>query len=43
MNTAHKFFFTADEHYGHANIIRYCDRPFASVEEMDAEIIQRNN
>lgn len=27
-------FFTADLHLGHANIIRYCDRPFSSVGEM---------
>ena len=37
------YFFTADEHYGHANIIRFCNRPFASVEEMDAELIRRHN
>ena len=43
MNTTPTFFFTADEHYGHTNIIKYCDRPFASVEEMDAEIIKRHN
>ncbi|MBN1673114.1 MAG: metallophosphoesterase [Kiritimatiellae bacterium] len=36
-------FFTADEHYGHKNIIRYCRRPFASVEEMDSELIRRHN
>lgn len=35
--------FTADEHFGHANIIKYCDRPFASVQEMDEEIIRRHN
>lgn len=32
-------FFTSDLHLGHANIIRHCSRPFASVEEMDAAII----
>jgi calcineurin-like phosphoesterase family protein len=43
MNTTPTFFFTADEHYGHTNIIKFCDRPFASIEEMDAEIIKRHN
>jgi len=28
MNSTPTFFFTADEHYGHSNIIRYCERPF---------------
>lgn len=38
-----KYFFTADEHYGHAKIIGYCNRPFATVEEMNSEIIKRHN
>lgn len=37
------YFFTADEHYGHKNILQYCRRPFASVEEMDQELIRRHN
>ena len=43
MNSTPTFFFTADEHYGHENIIKYCDRPFTSVDAMDAEMIQRHN
>jgi calcineurin-like phosphoesterase family protein len=33
--------FTANFHFGHNNIIRYCDRPFRSVEEMDQTIVER--
>jgi calcineurin-like phosphoesterase family protein len=35
--------FTADFHFGHNNIIRYCNRPFRSVEEMDQTILDRLN
>jgi len=37
------WFFTADEHYYHANIIKYCNRPFTSVEEMNEILIQNHN
>jgi calcineurin-like phosphoesterase family protein len=38
-----KIYFTSDLHFGHENVIRFDDRPFASVEEMDAELIRRWN
>lgn len=34
---------TADLHFGHANIIRYSHRPFADVAEMDAGLVARWN
>ena len=35
--------FTADFHLGHKNIIRYCNRPFESVEAMNCVILERLN
>lgn len=32
--------FTADTHFGHKNVIRYCARPFTSVQEMDEALIE---
>lgn len=38
-----KTFFTADHHFGHTNVIKYCNRPFANADEMNEELICRHN
>ena len=38
-----KLFFTSDHHFGHTNVIKFCDRPFETVEEMNDVLIQRWN
>lgn len=38
-----KVFFTADTHFDHANILKYCGRPFKDVHEMNEELIKRWN
>lgn len=38
-----KTFYTADLHLGHANIIKYCDRPFKDVNHMNEALIRNWN
>ena len=38
-----KIWFSSDTHFGHANIIKYCSRPFSSLEEMNSIIVRRFN
>jgi calcineurin-like phosphoesterase family protein len=36
-------FFTSDHHFGHRNILKFCKRPWDTVDEMNAGLIQAWN
>lgn len=38
-----KIFFTSDQHYWHANVIRYCGRPHATTEQMNEDLVAKWN
>ena len=38
-----KLWFTSDPHFNHANIIKYCNRPFTNVNEMNELLISNWN
>ncbi len=35
--------FTADTHFGHVNILKYCDRPFDTIEAHDEALVENWN
>jgi calcineurin-like phosphoesterase family protein len=43
LTELNNIFVTADQHLGHENIIKFCDRPFVTIEEMDQVLIDNWN
>lgn len=42
-NDGSKVWFTSDTHFSHDNILRFCDRPYNTIEEMNDDLINRWN
>lgn len=43
MSGMNHLWFTSDLHFGHKNIIKYCNRPYFDIKEMDDSLILRWN
>jgi calcineurin-like phosphoesterase family protein len=43
LKEGQKIWFTSDLHFGHRNIIRFCNRPFADIKEMGQKLIENWN
>lgn len=43
MSSNSKTFFTSDLHFFHENVIKFCNRPFGSVDHMNASLIDNWN
>ena len=43
LEKGQKIFFTSDPHYGHRNILKFCERPYANTNEMEIDLIAKWN
>lgn len=42
-NDGSKLFWTSDTHFSHSSIIKFCDRPYKDVDEMNEKLIENWN
>ena len=43
LKEGQKIWFTSDLHFGHRNVIKFCNRPFADIKEMGQKLIENWN
>lgn len=43
LESCQKLWFTSDLHFGHRNVIRFCNRPFVDEKEMGSKLIENWN
>lgn len=43
LEPGQKLWFTSDTHFGHRNVIRFCNRPFEDIKKMSAALIKNWN
>lgn len=43
LEEGQKIFFSSDQHFGHRNVIDFCDRPFTDTKEMGGALISNWN
>ena len=43
LETNRKLFLTSDLHFGHNNVLKFCNRPFADTKEMEKKLIENWN
>lgn len=43
LEEGQKIFFSSDQHFGHSNVIRFCNRPYENTKEMGQALIDNWN